>query len=70
MSSTTRDPTMITKANSHVKDEARARLARLQKSPRYQSFFTVAAIDAFAKVEASAFAGTSCKDDVHEIPVS
>ena len=59
---------MTSKTKSHVKAEARAKLARLQKSPRYQSFFKAAAIDAFAKVEASAFAGTSRKDDVHEIP--
>lgn len=60
---------MTTKTKSHVKAEVRAKLVRLQKSPRYQSFFTAAAIDAFAKVETSAFAGTSCKDDVQEIPV-
>ena len=60
---------MTTTANSRVKAEARARLARLQKSPRYHSFFAAAAIDAFAKVETSAFAGTSREDDVHEIPV-
>lgn len=60
---------MTTTTNSHVKAQARARLERLQKSPRYQTFFTVAAIDAFAKVETSAFAGTSRKDDVQEIPV-
>ncbi|MGR2708108.1 hypothetical protein [Pseudomonas sp. AU10] len=59
---------MTTKTNSPIKAEARAKIARLQKSPRYKSFFTAAALDAFAKVEKSAFAGKSRKDDVHEIP--
>ena len=57
------------KINSHVKDEARAKLVRLQKSSKYRSFFNAAAIDAFTKVEGSAFAGKSCEGTVQEIPV-
>lgn len=43
------------------KAAALAKLARLQKSPNYRSFFDADAIEAFAKVEGSAFAGTSLK---------
>jgi hypothetical protein len=60
---------MTTKANNRVKAQARAKLARLQKSPRYRSFFNAAAIDAFTKVEGSAFAGKSREGSVQEIPV-
>lgn len=44
------------------KAAALAKLARLQKSPNYRSFFDADAIEAFAKVEGSAFAGTSLKN--------
>lgn len=47
------------KTTSNVKGEARAKLVRSQKSPKYRSFFNAAAIDAFTKVEGSAFAGKS-----------
>lgn len=57
------------KINSNVKDEARAKLTRLQKSPKYRSFFNAAAIDAFTKVEGSAFAGKSGEGSVQETPV-
>lgn len=57
------------KINSNVKDEARAKLVRLQKSSKYHSFFNAAAIDAFTKVEGSAFAGKSCEGSVQKIPV-
>lgn len=57
------------KINSNVKGEARAKLVLLQKSYKYRSFFNVAAIDAFAKVEGSAFAGKPCEGSVQEIPV-
>lgn len=60
---------MTNRANSSVKAEARAKLARLKKSPRYRSFFNAAAIDAFTKVEGSAFAGKSREGSVQEIPV-
>lgn len=52
---------MTTKVNSTVKAQAKAKLARLHKSPTYRSFFDAAAIDAFSKVEGSAFAGKSIK---------
>ncbi|WP_032891958.1 MULTISPECIES: hypothetical protein [Pseudomonas] len=54
------------KINSNVKDRARAKLVRLQKSPKYRSFFNAAAIDAFTTVEGSAFAGKSCEDSVQK----
>lgn len=57
------------KISSKVKDEARAKLLRLQKSSKYRSFFNAAAIDAFAKVEGSAFAGKSCEGTVQKNPV-
>lgn len=52
---------MTTKVNSTVKAQAKAKLSRLHKSPNYRSFFDAAAIDAFSKVEGSAFAGKSIK---------
>ena len=38
---------------------ARDKIGRLQRSPHYHSFFSKEALDAFAKVENSAFAGKS-----------
>lgn len=52
---------MTTEVNSILKDKAKAKLDRLHKSPKYNSLFNDAAIDAFSKVEASAFAGKSIK---------
>jgi hypothetical protein len=53
---------MTTKVNSNnVKAAAKAKLVRLQSSSKYNSFFDVAAIEAFSKVEGSAFAGKSLK---------
>ena len=40
-------------------ETAIARLRKIQQSPRYRSFFTDDAIQAFADVEASAYAGKS-----------
>lgn len=57
---------MTTKVNSNLKAQAKARLERLHKSPKYRSFFTDAAIDAFSKVEGSAFAGKSIKRTVSD----
>lgn len=37
------------------------KLARLRKCAQYQSFFTQDAIEAFAKIEGSAFAGRPMK---------
>ncbi|MNP74562.1 hypothetical protein D3C76_1714590 [compost metagenome] len=54
------------KTTSNVKGEARAKLVRLQKSSKYRSFFNAAAIDAFTKVEGSAFAGKSCENAVQK----
>lgn len=58
-----RHPKMTTKLNSTVKAQAKAKakLTRLPKSPKYRSFFDATAIDAFSKVESSAFAGKSMK---------
>lgn len=53
---------MTTKVNStSVKATARAKLERLQRSSKYHSFYDVVAIEAFSKVEGSAFAGKSLK---------
>jgi len=52
---------MTTKVNMTVKAEARAKIARLQRSPKYRSFFNADAIEAFNKVEVTAFAGKSIK---------
>ena len=61
MAITTRYPKMTTKVDNALKAEAKAKLARLHNSPKYRSFFDAAAIDAFSKIEGSAFAGKSLK---------
>jgi hypothetical protein len=48
---------MSAKVDSNIAANARAKLERLQKSSKYRSFFNVDAIDAFSKVEGTAFAG-------------
>ncbi|WP_460149249.1 hypothetical protein [Pseudomonas sp. H1_A03] len=52
---------MATEVNCKVKAQAKSRLTRLHKSPKYRCFFGAAAIDAFSQVEGSAFAGKSVK---------
>lgn len=52
---------MSAKVDSDIAANARAKLERLQKSSKYRSFFNVDAIDAFSKVEGTAFAGVSLK---------
>lgn len=54
---------------TNVKGEALAKLVRLQKSSKYRSFFNAAAIDAFTRVEGSAFAGKSREDSEQEIQI-
>jgi len=46
-------------APANIRKAAIEKLRRLQKSPRYRSFFSPEAVDAFTKVESSAFAGKS-----------
>lgn len=48
---------MKTKESETVKAAARAKLKRIQQSPGYKSFFNESAIEAFGRVEATAFAG-------------
>lgn len=48
---------MKTTENEDVKAAARAKLNKIQKSAGYKSFFNDAAIEAFSRVEATAFAG-------------
>jgi hypothetical protein len=48
---------MTTKENDAVKAAARMKLKRIQQSPSYRGFFDEAAIEAFGRVEATAFAG-------------
>ena len=55
---------MTNHVNTKIKDEALAKLERIQRSPRYRSFFNDAAIVAFSKVEGSAVAGRSLKRGV------
>lgn len=55
---------MTTEVNSVLKAQAKAKLVSLHKSPKYRSFFEAAAVDAFSKVEGSAFAGKSIKRTV------
>lgn len=52
---------MSAKVDSDIAPNARAKLERLQKSPKYRSFFNVDAIDAFSKVKGTAFAGAPLK---------
>lgn len=46
-------------ATTHSYEAAVEKLRRLRQSPRYWSFLSLEAIDAFAKVEPSALAGES-----------
>ncbi|MFC2973265.1 hypothetical protein ACFOJE_13705 [Azotobacter bryophylli] len=46
-------------ASANIHEVAIEKLRRLQQSPRYRSFYSLEAIDAFAKVESSVFAGGS-----------
>lgn len=46
-----------------ARETAIARLRKIQKSPKYRGFFTDDAIQAFADVAASAYAGKSCKSE-------
>ncbi len=46
-------------APANIRKAAIEKLRRLQKSPRYRSFFSLEAVDAFAKIEAAALAGKS-----------
>jgi hypothetical protein len=48
---------MKTKDSENVKAAALAKLKRIQQSTGYRSFFNESAIEAFGRVEASAFAG-------------
>jgi hypothetical protein len=48
---------MTTKENDAVKAAARMKLKRIQQSPGYKSFFDETAIEAFCRVDATAFAG-------------
>ena len=52
---------MRAKVDNDTVATARAKLERLQKSSKYRSFFNVDAVDAFSKVEGTAFAGTPLK---------
>lgn len=65
--STMRKSVMSTKSSdfsesiAHFRAIADAKLARLRESAHYDSFLTEEAIEAFAKVEGSVYAGTSGK---------
>lgn len=48
---------MKTTESEDVKVAARAKLKKIQQSAAYKSFFNDAAIEAFSRVEATAFAG-------------
>jgi hypothetical protein len=52
---------MSAKVGSDILANARAKLESLQKSSKYRSFFDVDAIDAFSKVEGTAYAGAPLK---------
>lgn len=49
---------MNTKEIEKVKAAARAKLRKIQQSTGYKSFFNDPAIEAFGRVEATAFAGS------------
>jgi len=42
-----------------IKTQAIKRLRKIQSSPQYRSFFSIEAIEAFANVDDSAYAGKS-----------
>lgn len=48
---------MDTKESDNVKAAALAKLKKIQQSPGYKSFFNESAIEAFGRVETTAFAG-------------
>ena len=48
---------MNTKESEKVKAAARAKLRKIQQSTGYKSFFNDPAIEAFGRVETTAFAG-------------
>jgi cysteine sulfinate desulfinase/cysteine desulfurase-like protein len=50
------EETMMSTAINAI-EEARARIARLQRSPKYRTFFNAEAIEAFKAVEGTVFAG-------------
>ncbi|UZE84012.1 hypothetical protein [Pseudomonas viciae] len=52
---------MSVKVDSDITANARAKLERLQKWSKYHSFFNADAVDAFRKIEGTAFAGTLLK---------
>ncbi len=50
---------------SKIHLDAIDKISRLQRSPRYRSFFNAKAIEAFNKVESSALAGKSIPHTEH-----
>jgi hypothetical protein len=48
---------MKTDKSSTIKSEARAKIARLMRSPKYRTLFNDEAIQAFRKVKGGVFAG-------------
>lgn len=52
---------MKQKVDQKAKAAAVARLVQMQKSPKFRSFYTTTAIDAFASIESSFFAGKVTK---------
>lgn len=61
MRSTSRGMNMTATVASKAKADARAKLTRLQSSSTYRSFYNQEAVEAFAKVEGTAFAGKPLK---------
>jgi len=49
-------------------EEARARIARLQRSSKYRTFLNAEAIEAFKAVEGTAFAGQPLADRMGDDP--
>lgn len=58
---------MTLDANHDFTAAALAKLARLQASPNFKNFCTADAIEAFAKVPGSAFAGKLLKKQASEL---
>jgi hypothetical protein len=49
---------MNDKTTEDLKAAALAKLRQIQRAPGYKSFFNASAVEAFGRVESTAFAGT------------
>jgi len=58
---------MATESPKYVKVRALAKIAKIQESSKYKTFFSGAAVQAFNRVEGSAFAGKPLKQNEADV---